>query len=157
MAQTATAVKTSPEEAGADWAFGAGGFAKLYGDRLAQSSLLDRDVATRWCFIYMLSQADSEGRYRCASIAGLARAAAVSRQQAARAVRELEAPDPDSTTKDNEGRRILRIPGGWQIVSYTRYREFRTKKQIAAAKRKERGRARERQAAEAAMQADGEA
>ena len=49
---------------GTAWTFGAGGFAKLYGDRLAQSSLLDRDVATRWVFVFMLSQADAQGRYR---------------------------------------------------------------------------------------------
>ncbi len=121
---------------GADWSFGSGGFAKLYGDRLAQSSLLDRDVATRWVFVFMLSQADAKGRYRCASIAGLSRAAAVSRPQAARAVRELEAPDSDSTTKAEDGRRILAIPGGWQIVAYGRYREFRTARQLAAAERK---------------------
>jgi hypothetical protein len=129
---------------GAAWTFGSGGFAKLYGHRLAQSSLLDRDVATRWVFVYMLSQADAEGRYRCASVAGLARAAAVSVAEATTAVSDLEAPDPDSTTKDHEGRRILRIEGGWQVVSYKHYREFRTPRQIADAIRKQRQRSRER-------------
>jgi hypothetical protein len=127
---------TRKHDDAADWAFGGGGFAKLYGDRLAQSSLLDRDVATRWVFVFMLSQADAEGRYRCASIGGLARAAAVSLAQAELAVAELEAADPDSTTKLNEGRRIVRIPGGWQIVSYTRYREYRSARQVAEADRK---------------------
>ncbi len=124
----------------ADWTFGRGGFAKLYGDRLAQSSLLDRDVVTRWVFLFMLSQADEQGRYRCASVAGLARAAAITLEQAERAVAELEAPDPDSTTKLEDGRRIVRIAGGWQLVTFTKYREFRTPRQLAEAAKKKRQR-----------------
>jgi hypothetical protein len=123
-------------EEATNWTFGSGGFAKLYGDRLAQSSLLDRAVATRWVFVFMLSQADAQGRYRCASISGLARAAAVTNGEAELAVKELEAPDPQSTTKAQEGRRILRIPGGWQIVAYERYREYRTERQLWEAERK---------------------
>jgi hypothetical protein len=118
------------------WAFGDGGFAKLYGGRLAQSSLLDCDPVTRWVFLFMLALADALGRYRCASVAGLARAAAVSIEQARTAVRELEAPDADSTSPEHEGRRILRIAGGWQIVNYAKYREYRTPRQIAEANRK---------------------
>lgn len=123
-----------------DWAFGDGGFVKIYGDRLAHSSLLECDVATRWVFMFVLSQADASGRYRCASIANLARAAAVTLEQAQRAIAELEAPDPDSTTRDHEGRRLERIPGGWAVLNYARYREFRTKRQIAEAERKRRQR-----------------
>jgi len=126
------------------WAFGSGGFAKLYGDRLAQSSLLDRAVATRWVFVFMLSQADAEGRYRCATVAGLARAAAVTLEQAEQAVAELEEPDPASTTDPDDGRRLRRIPGGWQIVTFQRYREFRTARQVADAARQRRHRERER-------------
>jgi hypothetical protein len=123
-----------------DWAFGHGGFAKLYGDRLAHSSLLDTAVATRWIFVYILAQADSHGRFRCATVAGLARAANVAVEDAERAVRELETPDPDSTTKDHEGRRLLRIPGGWQIANYARYRSYQSPRQRAEAERKRRQR-----------------
>jgi hypothetical protein len=123
-------------EEATNWTFGSGGFAKLYGQRLAQSSLLDRAVATRWVFVYMLSQADAEGRYRCASVSGLARAAAVTNEEAQLAVDELEAPDPESTTKTQDGRRIVRIPGGWQVVAYERYREYRTHRQVAETERK---------------------
>jgi hypothetical protein len=137
-----TTPSIAPEQSGesADWTFGRGGFAKLYGDRLAQSSLLDCDVATRWVFLFLLSQADDKGRFRCASVAGLARAAAVTLDQAEKAVRELEAPDPDSTTKDEEGRRIVRIDGGWRIVAYTKYREYKTARQLAEALKKKRQR-----------------
>jgi hypothetical protein len=142
MAMSATAAEAAESDS-ADWTFGSGGFAKLYGDRLAESSLLDRDVATRWVFVFMLAGADAEGRFRCASVAGLARAAAVTKEQAERAVAELEAPDPDSTTKLHEGRRILRIAGGWQIVAYGRYRDYRSSRQVAAAERQRRHRERD--------------
>lgn len=121
--------------AAAEWTFGNGGFAKLYGDRLAASSLLDCSVPTRWVFVYMLARADSMGRFRCATIPGLAREAAVSLGEAERAVAELEAPDPSSTSPEHEGRRLLRIPGGWQITNYERYREYRTPEQARAAAR----------------------
>jgi hypothetical protein len=123
-----------------NWSFGSGGYAKLYGDRLAQSSLMDRNVVTRWLFVFVLSQADAQGRYRCASVAGLARAAAITLEQAELAVSELEAPDPDSTTKAEDGRRIVRIPGGWRVVTYTKYREYRTARQLAEAAKKRRQR-----------------
>jgi hypothetical protein len=133
------------ESSQADWTFGSGGFAKLYGERLAQSSLLDRDVATRWVFVFMLSQADAEGRYRCATVEGLARHANVTREQAARALRELQAPDHRSTSPQERGRRIARIPGGWRIVNAGRYRAFRTRRQQREAAKKRR----QRQAARA--------
>jgi hypothetical protein len=119
---------------------GSGGWAKLYGDRLADSSLLECAVATRWVFLYMLARADKTGRFRCASVPGLARAAAVTLPEAAAAVRELEAPDPDSTSPEEEGRRILRIPGGWQIVNKAKYRDYQTAKQKADAEKKQRQR-----------------
>lgn len=130
----------TPEPPDAAWSFGGGGFAKLYGDRLAQSSLLDRNVATRWVFVFLLSQADAQGRYRCASVAGLARAAAITIEQATLAISELEAPDADSTSKDEDGRRIVRIPGGWRLVTYAKYREFKTPRQLAEATKKRRQR-----------------
>jgi hypothetical protein len=35
----------------------------------------------------------------------------------------LLAPDPDSRTKDHDGRRIEAIEGGWLILNYLKYRE----------------------------------
>lgn len=124
----------------AEWTFGDAGFAKIYGDRLARSSLLDTGVATRWVFVFMLSQADSEGRFRCATVSALARTAAVTIEEARKAIEELSAPDPESTTKAHEGRRILPIQGGWQLVNYTVYRDYRSDEQQKAAERKRRQR-----------------
>src|SRR5262245_31858403 len=97
---------------------------------------MDTAIATRWVFVYMLSQADAHGRYRCATVPALARAANVSEAEAEQAVRELEAPDPKSTSEEEEGRRILPLAGGWQLVNYAYYRDFRTEAQVREAERK---------------------
>ncbi len=45
------------------------------------------------------------------------------------ALLELEAPDPESRSPENEGRRIIRVDEhrawGWQIVNYLKYRAIR--------------------------------
>ncbi len=133
-----------------DFGFGGGGFCKLYGDRLADSSLLECAVATRWVFLYMLSRADAFGRFRCASVQSLARAAAVSTDEAETAVHELEAPDPHSSSPEEDGRRLVRIPGGWQIVTYLKYRHYQSARQRAEAEKKRR----QREAARVGQAAD---
>jgi hypothetical protein len=41
-----------------------------------------------------------------------------------KAIERLEAPDPDSRSETEEGRRIKRVDGGWFIVNYDKYRAF---------------------------------
>lgn len=121
-----------------------GGFAKIYGDRLEGSSLMECRVATRWCFLFMNSTANRNGFFRCANAAVLARRANITLEEAELAVEELEAPDPDSTTPDNDGRRIVRAQGGWQIVTHQFYRNLRSSKQIGDADRQQNKRERDR-------------
>lgn len=123
-----------------DWHFGNGGFAKLYGDRLVQSSLMDENVSTRWVFLFMCARADAAGRFYAATLEGLARAANVTTGQARKAVERLEAADAASTTPDNEGRRIRRIPGGWLVLNLEKFRGYQTKRQREEADRKRRQR-----------------
>ena len=40
------------------------------------------------------------------------------------AIKRLEAPDPDSRSKEEDGRRIVPAEGGWFVVNYKKYREF---------------------------------
>src|SRR4030042_1264728 len=44
-------------------------------------------------------------------------------QTMAQAIEIFSAPDPDSRTKDHDGRRIDIIPGGWKILNRAKYRE----------------------------------
>ncbi len=124
----------------ADWTYGSEGFAKLYGDKISNSSLLQEPVPTRWLFLFMLSQADSKGRYKAAGVWNVAHDACMSMDEAEAGIRALESPDPDSTSPAHEGRRIKRIRGGWQILNHDAHRNYQTKKQRAdaARKRKER-------------------
>jgi hypothetical protein len=57
-----------------------------------------------------------------------------------RAIEILSAPDPDSRTKDEQGRRIAPIAGGWVLINYLKYREMGTyeDRRIQAASRQRR-------------------
>jgi hypothetical protein len=57
------------------------------------------------------------------SLSGLQRASNVSIEATKTAVETLQAPDPDSRTPDNDGRRIEKVDGGWLILNYKAYRE----------------------------------
>ena len=70
----------------------------------------------------MLATADAFGKVN-ASVPGLADAARVSVQQCRKALAKLSAPDPDSRSKEYEGRRIEEVDGGFQILNYIKYRE----------------------------------
>lgn len=78
-----------------------------------------------WLTLLLIS--DSDGCVRI-SLPGLAKRAGVNLDECKEALARLEAPDPDSQSKAEEGRRLLRIGGDepiWQIVNYTRYRGLR--------------------------------
>lgn len=80
------------------------------------------DVLRVW--IWFLSQADAQGVVRTA-----APALALICMKPVDRVREilalLEAPDPDSRSEVEEGRRIRKVPGGWQLINYAAYRAER--------------------------------
>lgn len=129
---------------GTDWILGNGGFAKLYGPALAGSSLLDTSVAARWLFVFLLACSDREGRFHAQTTSTLGRLANIPADQIEQAVAELEAPDPNSRSTEHDGRRIERIPGGWRVLNYEKYRDYRTQRQVwdaerKAAERKEQG------------------
>jgi hypothetical protein len=65
------------------------------------------------------------------SIPGLANIANVSLAACERALVKLESPDRYSRTKDNQGRRIATIDGGWRILNHAVYQDM-----MSAAERK---------------------
>jgi hypothetical protein len=97
-------------------------YVKLFSSILT-SSLWAEDQATRVVWITLLAMADPEGFVR-ASPSGLSRIANVPPEDCRRALEVLLAPDPDSTTPDDEGRRLVPVPGGWHITNYTTYRNL---------------------------------
>ena len=128
-----------------DWTLGDEGFVKIYGDRLVGSSLMDEDIGTRWLFVFLLAASDMEGRFHCQSVKRLAALAGMSDAEAQKAVHALESPDPRSTTRDHDGRRIERVEGGWIVLNKAKFAAHRSKRQLADAERKRQQREREKQ------------
>lgn len=97
------------------------GYTKLFSS-IVTSSIWQEDNATRLVWITLLATADARGIVE-ASLPGLAHVARVDRDECERALAKLASPDPDSRTKDHDGRRIAECDGGWQILNYAQYRE----------------------------------
>ena len=113
--------------------FIAGHFVKLYGSIVTSSVWVEPHHIFR-VWVAMLALADADG---CVpgSPPGLASLCRVTVEECEEALGKLSAPDKYSRTKDNEGRRIEAIPGGWRILNHRLYRDIRTQKQVADAER----------------------
>lgn len=96
------------------------GWTKLYS--LADSSIMEEDVVTRWIWVFMLSQANFNGFFD-GSLPSLARRANVSEKDMERALELFQSPDKESKSKAEEGRRIIyQGANRWWIVNYVEYR-----------------------------------
>lgn len=98
------------------------GYAKLFGSIL-QSTIWEEDPETKVVWITMLALSDRHGEVM-ASIPGLARSAQVSLAACERALKKFKATDKYSRTKDEGGRRIEDIDGGWLIINFDKYRQM---------------------------------
>lgn len=99
-------------------------FTPLYGSILT-STIWTEDSNTRLVWITMLAMADASG-YVGASVPGLANLARVPLEDCRKALEKFQSPDPDSRTKDREGRRIEPANGGWKLINYEAHRERAT-------------------------------
>lgn len=116
-------------------------YTKLFSS-IVTSTIWTEDDRTRIVWITMLALADKNGEVQ-GSVPGLARIAGVPVDDCRKALEKFLAPDPDSRTKDDEGRRIEVIDGGWHLLNYRKYREMASREEAkeAEAKRKARYRA----------------
>ena len=96
------------------------GYTKLFNSILA-STIWREDDKTRIVWITMLAMADRYGIVE-GSVPGLADFARVSVEDCRAALVKLAAPDPDSRSQNHEGRRIIAVEGGWQILNHDTYR-----------------------------------
>ncbi len=90
-------------------------------------------------WITLLAKKDKMGFVR-AALWALARDAGVTEDECREAVRVLGSPDPESHCKEDEGRRIRAVDGGWMVVNHLFYREMISKakqREIQAAWQKE--------------------
>lgn len=92
------------------------------------SSILDSTIwqeppATKLVWITLIAMADRNGEIQ-ASIPGLAARSGVPLSDCEIAIEKLLSPDKYSRTKDDEGRRIEEIDGGWLLLNHAKYRDM---------------------------------
>lgn len=108
-------------------------FTKLF-NSITESTIWVEPAHTKIVWITMLAMADHVGRVH-ASVPGLANRAVVPLKDCEIALDTLLSPDRHSRTKDNEGRRIEPIDGGWRLLNYTKYRELIDEESVKESKR----------------------
>ena len=101
-------------------------YAKLF-SRIAQSSLMEQDVETRYCFMMLLAIADIEGDIIGTDVA-IARAINLPLERFKTSIEALMLPDADSNSQVLEGRRVVKSDNGrgYRIVNYKEYRAIKT-------------------------------
>ncbi len=113
--------------------------------KLAQSILTStvwmEDDHTRLVWLTLLALADRNGEVQ-ASVPGLANLARVPVPSCRVAIDAFLSPDPDSRTKDDGGRRLEEIDGGWVLVNHAKYRALASDedRKLKAAIRQQRAR-----------------
>lgn len=95
-------------------------YTKLFSS-IIYSTIWREENYVRILWVTMLALTNFEGCVE-ASIPGLADAAKITIDECEKALKILMSPDPYSRTKDNEGRRIKEINGGWLILNHSKYR-----------------------------------
>lgn len=98
------------------------GYTKL-SSALVTSTIWRESSATRVVWITMLALANAHGEVE-GSVPGLADVARVSVDECRAAIACFLAPDPDSRTKDFDGRRIEKIDGGWHLLNHEKHRDL---------------------------------
>ena len=111
----------------------AGPYIKLFGSIL-NSSIWCEAGDTRLVWITLLLLADGDGVV-WGAVPGVARQAAVSVEACQAALDLLSRPDPYSRSREEDGRRIVPIEGGWRVVNARKYREMQTSGQRKASER----------------------
>lgn len=110
-------------------------YTPIFRDLLDSSLWASTSPAIRCVWIAFLLDADPEGCIPT-SVPGLARRANVTVEEARAAIALLEAPDPDSRTPDFEGRRVAKVPGGWQVLNFVAKRDLAKHEAEKARKRR---------------------
>lgn len=96
-------------------------YAKLFSSIL-DSTVWETPLHVRVVWIAMMAMKDRRGVVE-ASVPGLAKRAGVTREQAEEALSCFLSPDPDSRSKEFEGRRIEEVDGGWILLNHSKYRD----------------------------------
>lgn len=97
------------------------GWTKLFSSIITSSIWIHDDKVLR-TWVAMLALADAKGRVE-GSIPGFASICRMDIPEMERVLGILTSSDAYSRTKEEDGRRIRDIPGGWEIINYQTYKE----------------------------------
>lgn len=92
---------------------------------IVTSTVWQEALPTKVVWVTMLALKRRDGNVY-GSVPGLANIAGVSMDECVEALKRLSAPDPWSRTKDNEGRRIAEVDGGWAILNAKKFDQIRS-------------------------------
>ena len=92
-------------------------------DSILTSTIWMEDDQTRIVWLTLMAMKDKNGEVQ-ASVPGLANVARVSVDACRLAIDKFLSPDLDSRTKDDEGRRLEVIDGGWFLINHEKYRDL---------------------------------
>jgi hypothetical protein len=96
------------------------GYTKLF-SRILDSTIWREDSDTKVLWITMLAMADQDGVVH-ATIPGLADRARISIEKCEQALDKFQEPDKYSWSKEEAGRRIRSVAGGWFLINHAKYR-----------------------------------
>ena len=95
--------------------------------KILDSSIWLETNPTRIVWMTLIASMDESGFCQYSAMGNLAGRARVTLEEAAEAIRVLEAPDKESGDPAHEGRRLERVPGGWMVLNAEKYRSIVTR------------------------------
>lgn len=81
------------------------------------STIWEEDAETCKVWVTMLAMRNKDGEI-FSSLPGLAHVARIGLDKTVESVQKFLSPDPHSSTKEYDGRRIEEIPGGWRLLNH---------------------------------------
>lgn len=103
------------------------GYTKLL-PRIVRSTIWFEEDHVLRVWIAFMALVDKNG-YVSGSVPGMAHISRVTVEQFEEAIEKLKSPDPHSTTKDNEGRRIKEVDQGWVLLNFKTIRDQLTEEE----------------------------
>lgn len=97
------------------------GYTKLFSS-IVTSTVWQEPNHIRIAWVTLMALSDQDGIVE-GSIPGLASIAHITISEFEEALKVFKSPDPYSRTKEHDGRRILEIDGGFQLINHRKFRE----------------------------------
>ncbi len=90
---------------------------------ILDSSLWSEPAQTCKCWVTLLAMMDATGLVR-STAPGIAKRAHLTLKQTTKALETFSGPDENSRSLNDEGRRINRVDGGYQVINSEKYRKY---------------------------------